>query len=77
MLIQGCNKFIPQRDKFIPEGISSWPNPTKSWLDAIFSYCNSPGTSQFAADAEWPYSDEANAAIRKEFGIPTKRPVKG
>ena len=30
---------------------------------------------QFAADAEWPHTDEANAGIRKEFSLPPKRPL--
>jgi hypothetical protein len=31
---------------------------------------------QLAADAEWPHTDEANAGIRKEFGLQPKRPMK-
>jgi hypothetical protein len=30
-------------------------------------------TIQLAADAEWPHTDEANAGIRKEFGLSSKR----
>lgn len=29
---------------------------------------------QLAADAEWPHTDEANAAIRREFRLPANRP---
>ena len=31
---------------------------------------------QLAADAEWSHADEANAATRKEFSLPAKRPLK-
>jgi hypothetical protein len=30
---------------------------------------------QLAADAEWPHTDEANAAIRKEFGLSPRKPL--
>jgi len=29
---------------------------------------------QYAADAEWPYTDKANAGIRREFFLPPDRP---
>ena len=29
---------------------------------------------QYAADAEWPYTDKANAGIRREFFLPVDRP---
>ena len=29
---------------------------------------------QLAADAEWPHTDEANAAVRKEFGLSPRKP---
>ena len=29
---------------------------------------------QYAADAEWPYTNKANAGIRREFFLPTDRP---
>ena len=32
---------------------------------------------QLAADAEWPHTDEENAATRKEFSLPRNRPIKG
>ena len=32
---------------------------------------------QLAADAEWPHTDPENAAIRKEFGLPPRKPIKG
>ena len=32
---------------------------------------------QFAADAEWPYTNPANAPIRKAFQLPTDRPFVG
>ena len=31
---------------------------------------------QLAADAEWPHTDEANAALRKEFGLSPRQPLK-
>lgn len=30
---------------------------------------------QLAADAEWPHANQANAGIRKEFGLPANRPL--
>ena len=30
--------------------------------------------AQYAADAEWPYTDKANAGIRREFFLPPDRP---
>ena len=30
---------------------------------------------QLAADAEWPHTDPENAALRKEFGLPTRKPL--
>jgi hypothetical protein len=32
---------------------------------------------QFAADGEWPYSDEANAGVRREFYLPLSQPYNG
>ena len=32
---------------------------------------------QFAADAQWPHSHPANAAIRREFKLPVKQPFAG
>jgi len=32
---------------------------------------------QLAADAEWPHTDPENAATRKEFGLPPRKPVNG
>ncbi len=32
---------------------------------------------QFAADAEWPYTDDDNAGIGKEFFLPLRRPFNG
>jgi hypothetical protein len=32
---------------------------------------------QLAADAEWPHTDAENAATRKEFGLPPRKPIKG
>ena len=32
---------------------------------------------QFAADAEWPYSDEGNAGVRREFYLPLTQPYNG
>jgi hypothetical protein len=29
---------------------------------------------QYAADAEWPYTNKANAGIRREFFLPPDRP---
>jgi hypothetical protein len=29
---------------------------------------------QYAADAEWPYTDKANAGIRREFFLPVDCP---
>jgi hypothetical protein len=29
---------------------------------------------QYAADAEWPYTDKANTGIRREFFLPSDRP---
>jgi len=29
---------------------------------------------QFAADAQWPYSDPSNAPVRMEFQLPVNRP---
>lgn len=34
-------------------------------------------TLQFAADAEWPYTTEANHGVRKEFKLPTNQPFGG
>jgi hypothetical protein len=34
-------------------------------------------TIQFAADAEWPYTVDANAGIRVEFFLPAHQPFKG
>jgi hypothetical protein len=31
---------------------------------------------QFAADAEWPHTDPANAGIRVEFQLPVDRVMK-
>ena len=31
---------------------------------------------QLAADAEWPHTDEVNAAIRKEFGLSPRQPLR-
>ncbi len=31
---------------------------------------------QLAADAEWPHTDKAHAAIRKEFGLSPRAPLK-
>ena len=31
---------------------------------------------QLAADAEWPHTDESNAALRKEFGLSPRQPLK-
>ncbi len=31
---------------------------------------------QLAADAEWPHTDEANAALRKEFGLSPRQPLR-
>ncbi len=31
---------------------------------------------QLAADAEWSHQEEVNGAVRKEFGLSTKRPLK-
>ena len=33
--------------------------------------------TQFAAQAEWPHTDPANAAIRVKFGLPPKRKFRG
>src|SRR5260221_7802971 len=33
-------------------------------------------TIQLAADAEWPHTDEANAGLRREFGLTATRPLK-
>lgn len=30
---------------------------------------------QLAADAEWPHTDPENAALRKEFGLPSRKPL--
>ena len=30
---------------------------------------------QLAADAEWPHTDETHAAIRKEFGLSSSKPL--
>ena len=35
------------------------------------------GEIQFAADAEWPHTDPANAGVRKEFLLPAKTRFKG
>jgi hypothetical protein len=34
-------------------------------------------TIQFAADAEWPYTVDANAGIRGEFFLPLSQPFHG
>jgi hypothetical protein len=34
-------------------------------------------TVQFAADAEWPYTVDANAGIRGEFFLPLSQPFHG
>ena len=34
-------------------------------------------TIQFAADAEWPYTTEANHGVRKEFKLPAGMPFGG
>lgn len=34
-------------------------------------------TIQYAADAEWPYTDDNNAGVRREFGLPLSRPFNG
>jgi len=31
---------------------------------------------QLAADAEWPHTEEAHRAVRKEFSLPAQRPAK-
>ena len=31
---------------------------------------------QLAADAEWPYFNEGNAAVRRDFSLPARRPYK-
>lgn len=30
---------------------------------------------QLAADAEWPHTEDANAGVRKEFGLQPRRPL--
>ena len=30
---------------------------------------------QLAADAQWPHTEDANAGIRGQFSLPTKRPL--
>ena len=32
---------------------------------------------QFAADAEWPYTEPANATARRAFHLPRSRPFSG
>lgn len=34
-------------------------------------------TVQFAADAEWPFTNDLNAGIRGEFDLPAHQPFHG
>jgi hypothetical protein len=49
----------------------------RSLEDMIHSITDRRVTIQFAADAEWPYSDDMNHAIRKEFYLPLSQPFNG
>ena len=48
---------------------------TRSQLDAaVQTITKRRLTIQLAADAEWPHTDPANAAVRKEFALPLNKP---
>ena len=53
--------------------------PVNMALDLLLCLMNSLGLCreiQFAADAEWPHDDPANAGIRAEFQLPPDRVMK-
>jgi hypothetical protein len=43
----------------------------------IKSIADRQAAIQHAADAEWPHTDKEHAAIRKEFGLSPRTPLKG
>jgi hypothetical protein len=44
---------------------------------AVNSITDRRVTIQFAADAEWPFTNPANAGIRGEFFLPLSQPLHG
>ncbi len=49
----------------------------KAVADLVKSITDRRIALQYAVDAEWPYSNPANAGIRTEFGLPPNRPFNG
>jgi hypothetical protein len=67
----------PRDAKTHPPSFVSLPvNPSVHPLDAVSDIVAKRREIQFAADAEWPHTDPANAGIRGEFQLPPDRVVK-
>jgi hypothetical protein len=49
----------------------------KAIESAVQSISDRRAQIQYAVEAEWPCSDEANAPIRREFQLPADRPFTG
>ncbi len=59
-------------------GAQSDATTSRTELDAMLkSLSQRRMTVQFAADAEWPWHDPANAGVRKEFHLPPGQPFTG